>query len=139
MFVQTAFEDGVLERIQPGHHLLPGVVGVGRADDDLHLGVDLPEPLDRLHAVPSGRHAHIDKSHGIGLAGFKRAGNLGDAFAAAERRVELEPVALRMHGLAEQRRFDFSQVGRRLGARTLRKSSWIDGVSSISRTLRLDG
>src|SRR5262249_41236890 len=38
---------------------------VGGADDDLHLGVDLPDAQGGLDAVPAGRHAHVDEGDGV--------------------------------------------------------------------------
>ncbi len=56
-------------------HGVPRIIRVGRADDDLQIGIDLPELLDGFDAVPSRRHAHIDKSQ------WNKAGRLrGRAF-----------------------------------------------------------
>ena len=47
-------------------------VGVGGADDDLHLLVDLADLLCRPDAVGTGRHAHVEECHGEGS--FRSAG-----------------------------------------------------------------
>ncbi len=53
---------------KPLHHLGPVVVGVCRTDDDLHVRIRRPQPLDGLEAVPTGRHAHVDERHRVRAA-----------------------------------------------------------------------
>ena len=48
-----------------GAHLLPGIIRVSGADDDLKFRIDLPDAGDGFHAVPAGRHAHIDEGHRV--------------------------------------------------------------------------
>src|SRR5208282_2806833 len=43
------------------NHLLPGIVRIGGADDDLDFRTAVPKMTDGLHAIPSGRHPHIHK------------------------------------------------------------------------------
>lgn len=50
---------------QPLHHLLPGVIRVRRAEDDLEVRVLPPEALGGLHAVHSRRHADVDEGQGV--------------------------------------------------------------------------
>ena len=47
-------------------------VGVGGADDDLHLLVDLADPLCCPDAVGTGRHAHVEECHGERVAPRRR-------------------------------------------------------------------
>ena len=52
-------------------------VGVGSADDDLHLLVNLADPLCCPDAVGTGRHAHVEERHGkraLPGAGFTNRG-----------------------------------------------------------------
>ena len=49
-------------------HLTPRTVGIGGANDDLHVRADLPDLPGGFDPVPARRHAHIHESHGIGVA-----------------------------------------------------------------------
>ena len=71
-------------------HFLPGVVRVGGADDDLQLGIHLPDAADRLDAIPAGRHAHIDEGHGVGPPFLERPLHHLQPFLALEGGVDLE-------------------------------------------------
>ena len=53
-------------------HFLPRVIGIGGANDDLQGGIDVPQLLDRLDAVPTRGHAHIDERKRVGLLGSER-------------------------------------------------------------------
>ena len=46
-------------------HFFPGIIRIGGADNNLELGINFPDPRNRFDPVPSGRHAHVDKCHGI--------------------------------------------------------------------------
>ena len=46
-------------------HLLPQIIGVGRAEDDLDFGINRPNFPGGFHAVPTRRHADVHKSHRV--------------------------------------------------------------------------
>jgi len=49
-------------------HLLPGIVRIGGADDDLDFRTAFPKMTDGLHTIPSGRHPHIHKRQRVRIA-----------------------------------------------------------------------
>ena len=111
------------------------MIGKGRADHNLHIWINLPQAGDGLDAVPSRRHAHIDKGQRVGV---RRAGRL---FHQAEARFSLfgkihrEGFALNRHRrLAEERcpRL-IEHVGGVDRHEDFRKSSRIATLSSITR------
>ncbi|KDB50728.1 hypothetical protein X805_37150 [Sphaerotilus natans subsp. natans DSM 6575] len=81
--------------VQPREHLLPGVVGIGGADDDLQPRVFLPQPLDGLDAIPARRHAHVDEGHRVGSAGGAGGLHHRQRLAPLQRRVDLEAIGRR--------------------------------------------
>jgi hypothetical protein len=52
---------------EAGAHLIPGIVGIGGADDDLEGGIDGPESADGFDAVPAWGHADVHEGEGEGL------------------------------------------------------------------------
>src|ERR1700722_16459646 len=60
------YDQQFIRMAQPSGDVHPVVVRVRRADRDLKVGIDIPEPFDRFQSVPSRRHAHVHKSHGVG-------------------------------------------------------------------------
>ena len=68
----------------------PTVIGKGRADDDLQVGVHLPEAFDGFEAVPAGRHAHVDEGEGVGAAGGEGGLDEGEGGFALEREIDLK-------------------------------------------------
>ena len=50
---------------QPFGHLIPGVIRIGGADDDLEVGVGGPKPGNGFNAIPAWRHADIHKCQRI--------------------------------------------------------------------------
>ena len=75
---------------QLGDNLLPRVIGIRRANDDLDRGVDCPNPRDRFHAIPARRHPHIHESHRVRPPFSDRAHDHVQPFLALKSRVELE-------------------------------------------------
>ena len=77
--------------------------------------------LDRLEAIPTGRHAHIDDRHRIGASLLERGRRLLDAFPALVGRVDLElrTNALR-RGFAKKARLEDAErvLGGVLGVRS---------------------
>ena len=47
---------------------MPVVVRMRCTDNDLQIGIGLPQMTDRFHTVPSRRHPHVDKGQRIGPA-----------------------------------------------------------------------
>jgi hypothetical protein len=76
-----------------GRDLLPGVVGVSGADDDLEIRIDGPEALDGLKAVPAGGHAHVHERDRVGAFCLEGGLQLLEALLALEGRVELEGLS----------------------------------------------
>ncbi len=111
---------------EPLHHLGPVVVGMGRTDDHLHVGIRRPQALDGFQAVPARRHAHVDERHRIRTTLGERLVHHRDAFLALMRRVDVE-VRPRRRGyvVAEQICFQHIERGLRrvlgLGAQDLAK------------------
>src|SRR5437016_9811220 len=51
---------------EPREELQPVVVGVGGADDDLYVRIDLPQVLDGLQPIPARGHPHVHESDRVG-------------------------------------------------------------------------
>ena len=81
--------------IEARYHLRPVVVRVRRADDHLHVRVDLPQALNGLEAVPARRHAHIDERHRVRLLLLERLLHARHTFLTLQGRVDLESRARR--------------------------------------------
>ena len=112
-------DDELVGMPEPCQQLQPVVIGVGGADHHLHLGVDLPELLDGLEPVPTGRHAHVDERHRIGPALIERAACPLDTLASLHGRIDIEARALAGRLLAEQRRCGARHLGLRTPAEDL--------------------
>ena len=82
-------------RAERGRHLLPGVIGIRRADHDPDVGVLLEQAHGRLNAVEARWHPHVDEQQRVRLLALAREPNLLQRLLALVRRVELE--ALRLH------------------------------------------
>ena len=76
--------------VETRDHLGPVVIGVRRADDDLHVRIELPQAENRLQAVPAGRHAHVDERHRVGALLLERPPDPRHALLPLERGVDLE-------------------------------------------------
>jgi hypothetical protein len=102
---------------QLGHDLRPAVIGEGRADDDLDIGVHAPDVRDGLDAVPAGRHAHVDEGHRVGAArGLGRLHQL-EAFLSLVRGIDLELHPARVGGrLVEEVGLESRELGAATGA-----------------------
>ena len=98
--------------IQTRYHLRPVVVRVRRADDHLHVRVDLPQALNGLQAVPTRRHAHIDERHRVGLILLERLLHACHTLLTLQGRVDLESRARRgCERLAQQQALGRQQLG----------------------------
>src|ERR1700733_2422578 len=75
---------------EAGNNLGPVIIRMRRADDDLHTGVDRPDFLYRLEAVPAGRHAHVNKCHRVGTSRFERRAYAFEAILALHRRIDIK-------------------------------------------------
>src|SRR5438876_1200988 len=76
----------------------------------MEVRVFLPDARNRFDAIPTGRHAHIDESHGVRTLFLQGPLDQGQAFLALERRVEFENrmAGNRRRGVAKQGCFAFS-------------------------------
>ena len=109
--VERLFQDQEpVTHLQPLQHLLPAVIGISRADHDLQPGVRGPEPFDGLHAVPAGRHAHVDERHGVGAIVFQRGAQLRQSLLSLVGGVHLEARRGRLRLGAEQRHLHLVQL-----------------------------
>ncbi len=84
------------------------------ADHDLEVGIRLPEALDRLDAVPAGRHAHVHERERVGLSLFVPRFDDGEAFFSLVRVREQVPLRDRTRGfgkLPEERRLELIERG----------------------------
>ena len=136
-------DDEIVVHAEADRHLFPRVIGVSGADDDLQGGIDLPEPFDRLDAVPARRHAHVDKSHGVGLPVFQRLRDLVQRLLALIGGLQLEG-AVTVTGVRGVSKSTDSIASssvrlREEPSRILRKSSWMAGLSSTSKMRLLSG
>ncbi len=98
---------GMIESLD---HFRPVIVGVRRADHDLHVGIDPPKLLDGLQAIPARRHPHVDEGHGIRSAVFERRAHHREALLSLIGGVDLK---IRAHArallLAEKIRFELGE------------------------------
>jgi hypothetical protein len=87
-------------------HLIPRVIRVRGADDDLDLGIDLPDARGGFDAVPARRHPDVHERHRVGPALGHGALDHFEAVLALVGRVQLEADGLaRVERLAKQGRF----------------------------------
>ncbi|MCX5650006.1 MAG: hypothetical protein NTU45_01240 [Planctomycetota bacterium] len=80
----------------------PRIRGALGRDHDLELGIDLPEPLDRLDAVPAARHAHVDDRDRVRLIAHDRGLQQLEAVLGIPRRIDDEADAP-VRGLVRRR------------------------------------
>jgi hypothetical protein len=109
-----------LARPEPGAQVAPRVVGVRRADHDLEIGVDLPEPLDGLEAVPAGRHAHVDEREREVAVRGDGGDDVVERLAALVRRDQLEGddrLGGRRRAIEQRGLERVERPGRRVGRR----------------------
>ena len=78
---------------EPAQDVLPRIVGVRRADDDLDLGIGGPQVGDGLDAVPAGRHAHVDERDRVALAAPEAVAHLAQRLLPLVREVHVVPFA----------------------------------------------
>jgi hypothetical protein len=98
---------------QLARNVVPRIVRIGRAQNDLDVRVHLPNPGDGLDAIPAGRHPHIDKRHGKRFAGSHRFANRRQSFISLKSggQVELR-FGPRHQEITEQLRSGPGQVRR---------------------------
>ena len=97
---------------QPRLDLVERVIGERGAEDDLDVRIDLPDPVDGFDAVPPGRHAQIDKRHGIRPAAPHRSSDALEPVFALEGGVDEVAFRGRAAGAdLEQRLFRAIEVG----------------------------
>src|SRR5262249_22129535 len=75
---------------EAGDQLLPAVIGMRGADDDLDMGICGPQSLDGLQAVPTRWHAHVDEGNAVRLPILDRALNQRQRLGALLRGVHPE-------------------------------------------------
>ena len=80
---------------------LEGIVGIGRAERDLQVGVHLPQLFDGVQAVPARGHAHVDKHHGVGRVGVQGLLDQRQGFLALVGRIQVKRLARRRGGAEE--------------------------------------
>ena len=83
-------------------HVLPAVVGVGRADDDADVGVFLQHAPRRLDAVHAGRHAHVDEGERVRTSFAARRARHLERLVALIRGVQREAARARADARAEE-------------------------------------
>ncbi len=123
-----------IDRPELAQDVFPRIVRVGGADDDLERGIRLPQLFHRLHAIPAGRHAHVDEGQRIGAIGGARGldqlqgllalvGGIDVVNGNRCRRALAEEIGL---GIVELSADEASLLSHRI----LRKSSWMARLSS---------
>ena len=105
-------DDEIGGRADAGAHLLPGIIGIGSANDYLQFGVSFPEMDNSFEAIPSRGHAHIDEGEGKGFAGSAGLLDFFEGFLALIGGIEFELSGRRGGGigLAEKGGFDFEET-----------------------------
>ena len=90
---------------EPGDDFVERVIGIGRADDDLKVGILFPNPVNGFDPIPTGRHPEVHEGHRVRASFRTGSTDLLEAFLALECRVDFE-VALDPDpdGLAEELR-----------------------------------
>ena len=97
---------------EPFGHLIPGIIGIGGADNDLEVRVGGPKPGDGFNAIPARGHANIHKRQGIRPAILQRACYQGQSLLALIGGIEDEvDLFTRCRGGAEQGGLSFVQGG----------------------------
>ena len=82
---------------------VPGIIGVGRADDHLQIGKFLPDAGDRFDPVPARRHAHINEGHGVGLPAAAAARTISRPFLPLKGGVDLKVPCSRRIGASRRK------------------------------------
>ncbi len=74
--------------------VFPGIIGVGRAEDDQDFRIDRPDLSHRLDAVPTWGHANIDEGDGVWLSFGQRFFDKCDGVLALKRRIDLVQLTI---------------------------------------------
>ena len=112
--VEWLFENQPLFLLdEPADDVGPTVVGIGRADDGMNIGVDLPEVLDRFQAVPAWRHTHVYESQREGSPLSHGVTDFVKSFFSLERELDVVTAARRGRRvvISEHRCFEIAQAG----------------------------
>ena len=103
--VERFFEDehliGVADSLGD---LIPGIIGIGRANDDLQIGKFFPDPRDRFDSIPTRRHAHIDERNRVRISFRNRRAHFFQAFFALKGGIDLKTPGTRSVGLIAEKR-----------------------------------
>ena len=75
----------------------PGVIRIRGADDDLDVGLELPDACGRFDPVHARRHAHVDEGHCV-RANWPRTPGAPSPHPPSPAALELQLEA-RLHGL----------------------------------------
>ena len=117
---------------EPFGHLIPGIIGIGGADNDLEVRVGGPKPGNGFDAVPARGHADIYKSQRVRVAVLQRAFYQGKPLLALSGGIEHESDLFgRSGGLAEKSRTRLVQCGGRDPVEDLPKVA-VDGLGIIN-------
>ena len=99
-------DDQAVGVAQLGHHIVPGIIRMGRADDHLQVRIRFPQFGSGLNPVPAGSHAHVHKCQGVRLAGGNRLLQQAQPLLPLIGRVNLEDLTFGdRRRLPEQRGF----------------------------------
>ena len=89
--VKGLFEDDhPVGRTQTPGHLVPRVVGIGGADDDLQVRIGFQQAGGGFDPIPARRHAHIHKGQRKRAAGIHRLLGRGQSFLSLIGRGQFE-------------------------------------------------
>ena len=67
--IEWLFEnEEVVRAAKVRHHIGPGIVRIGRANNHLQFRKLLPHATDGFHTIPAGRHSNVHEGERIGLA-----------------------------------------------------------------------
>jgi hypothetical protein len=103
-------DDQAIGMAQFFHHVVPGIVRMGRADDHLQVWIDFPQFGSGLDPVPARSHPHVHESQGVGLTRLHRFLEQAQSVLALKRRVDVEDLAAgRRRRLVEQEGFALLQ------------------------------
>lgn len=90
-------DDEVLGTAEAAHHLVPRIVRIGRADDDLQIRGHFPQSCDGFDTVPTGRHADVNERHRERAAFGQRLHHQVECIAPLKGGVDIEHRGRRGH------------------------------------------
>ena len=107
-------DEQVVRMPERAGNVIPGIIGIGGADDRLQIGTALPDAFESFHAVPARRHAHINKREDVGIGFVDRLLNQLEGFLPLQRGVNPEAGAFQAGG-SVAKEFGFDVIEPRLG------------------------